>query len=614
MARSRWTPVAVLVTAGAMLLAACGDSGSRGSLTLGLTFEDAGWFQLRVFEGPATELLTAATGGRLLFDTGCLEIRSRTFEITDLEAGDDRSVVYEAFTGADCRRETRVSLGYRGGITVVAPPAEQPYYHVPLYNLGAVTPLPEDINLSASLAVRVDVCEVDAECADVVSPNGGCFKLPSGTGSNFWCVPTCRNSADCQTIQPRAVCDADLGWCFLRSPFPLNMEQPRAFGGAFALGNGDVLLAGGFGGLSGGNLIASGRAFERFDAGTGLFVRETIDGVPATAVGLSGYARLGPDRFAQAGGVLSVALTPGKAAPGFTLQIGSLGGDTCNADGCEPNVTDRLLIFDTARGRGAISRLPARLAMPAVVATTSEVLVIGGATPNGSGDAVDRSAAVWTCAVDAAMSAECEKLLDMSTGRAGASASCLDAACERILVLGGNATGAGLELIDRTGETPVTQAFTGPGSLGAIFGPQLCGDLIVGGGVGTTSAGGLGFNRVTTDEGLRIVPLETESQVFTPLFAAASALPGGGCWLAGGIDPAGGVLASVRRVTEQAVAPQELALSSARFGASAATIGSGPLAGGVIFAGGLDIDRSAASGSGDSGRVVFVRGAEVLRP
>ncbi|MCA9542607.1 MAG: hypothetical protein KC620_27110, partial [Myxococcales bacterium] len=42
-----------------------------------------------------------------------------------------------------------------------------------------------------------------------------------------------------------------------------NMEQPRAFGGAFALGNGDVLLAGGFGGLSGGNLIASGRATDQ---------------------------------------------------------------------------------------------------------------------------------------------------------------------------------------------------------------------------------------------------------------------------------------------------------------------------------------------------------------
>jgi hypothetical protein len=594
--------------------ACASSSDDTGRISFALSFEDAGWFQLRVFEGPVTELLTPAAGGRQLFDTGCLEIRSRTFEITDLEVGAGRSVVFEAFTGADCRREARVSLGYRGEITVVKPPAEQPYYHVPSYDFGAVTALPEDINLSASLAVKVDLCETDAECADKVSPGGGCFKigLPDASGSNFWCVPTCKNSADCETIHPQAVCDAEAGWCVLRSPFPLNMSEPRAFGGALETGDGSVLLAGGFGSLVGGSLLASERAFERFDAATGLFERAAIDGLPSTAVGLSGFAKLGTDRFAQVGGALSVSLAPGKPAAGFTLQFGALGGDTCTADGCEPNITDRVLVFDTARGRGTVTRLPVRLAMPAVVATADEILIFGGATPTGSGDATERSREVWRCEVTDSISATCDKLVDMAVARAGAAASCLDPACEQVLVVGGNGAGAGIEVIDRSDGAPQVRSFTGPGSLGTVFGPLLCGSRLIGGGVGTISAGGLGFTNISTDNGFRIEPLETQGQFFAPLFGAAAMQQSDDCWLAGGIDPQGTVLATVRRITTEAVAPDELRLSTPRFGAMAATMSAGPLAGSVVFAGGLGIQPAAEAG--EAGRVVFVRGAEVLRP
>jgi hypothetical protein len=615
MTRHRWTLRALALSA-AMLAVGCADGGdSTGRMTFALGFEDAGWFQLRVLEGPATELLTPAAGGRQVFDTGCLEIRSRTFEITDLEVGANRSVVFEAFAGADCRRETRVALGYRGAMTVVQASEEQPYYHVPTYGFGAVTSLPEDINLSASLAVKVDVCETDSECTDKVSPGGGCFKigLPDAAGSNFWCVPTCRNSADCQTIHPKAVCDADAGWCVLRSPFPLNMSEPRAFGGALEASDGSVIFAGGFGSLVGGNLIASERAFERFSASTGLFERLVIDGVPATAVGLSGFAKAGPSRFVQAGGALSVGLTPGKPAAGFTLQIGALGGDTCSTDGCEPNITDRLLVFDTARARGTVTRLPVRLVMPAVVAAGDEVLVIGGATPTGVGDATERSTTVWRCELDDALKATCETYVELGVARAGAAASCIDPDCLRVLVVGGNAAGAGIELIDRTSGTPEVSSFTGAGSLGAVFGPLLCGSRVIGGGVGTISAGGLGFTTISVDDGFRIEPLETQTSVFTPLFGAAAMLSNGDCWLAGGLSPEGTVLSTVRRITADAVAPQTLDLSTPRFGAMSATMSGGPLAGSVLFAGGLSIEPTAGAPS-EAGRVVFVRGAEVLRP
>ncbi len=618
MTRHRWAWRALALGVAA-LAAGCADGGDpTGRMTFALGFGDAGWFQLRVLEGPATELLTPAAGGRQVFDTGCLEIRSRTFEITDLEVGDNRSVVFEAFAGADCRRETRVALGYRGAMTVVKAPAEQPYYHVPTYSFGAVTSLPEDINLSASLAVKVDVCDNDSQCADKVSPGGGCFKigLPDAAGSNFWCVPTCHNSADCQTIHPKAVCDAGAGWCVLRSPFPLNMSEPRAFGGALEASDGSVILAGGFASLVGDKLIASASAFERFSASTGLFERLVIDGVPATAVGLSGFAKAGPSRFVQAGGALSVRLTPGKPTAGFTLQIGALGGDTCSTDGCEPNLTDRLLVFDTARARGVVTRLPVRLAMPAVVAAGNDVLVIGGAAPTGEGDGTERSKTVWRCELDDAMKATCTTLVELSVARAGAAASCLDADCLRVLVVGGNAAGAGVELIDRTGPsgaTPTVRAFTGAGSLGAVFGPLLCGSRIIGGGVGTTSAGGLGFTNISVGDDFHIEPLETETPVFTPLFGAAAMQDSGDCWLAGGISPDGAVLSTVRRITADAVAPQELALTTPRFGAMSATMSGGPLAGSVLFAGGLSIEPRAGPPD-EAGRIVFVRGAEVLRP
>ena len=78
-----------------------------------------------------------------------------------------------------------------------------------------------------------------------------------------------------------------------------------------------------------------------------------------------------------------------------------------------------------------------------------------------------------------------------------------------------------------------------------------------------------------------------------------------GCWVFGGIDPSGEVSDVAYQVTQAGVPPVSTTLQLPRYGARAAELGSGPLAGSVLVGGGL-------TRAGDALRVV--RGAELLRP
>ncbi|MGM0574251.1 MAG: hypothetical protein ACQEXJ_00770 [Myxococcota bacterium] len=600
--------------AAVLLVSACGDGETpdSGAVTIGLPYTGGGWFRMRVFEGPASDALT----GKVLFDTGCIEARSRTFEITDLDVGEDRSVVFEAFGGADCRLDDRVALGYRGGVDVKQDPEEQGHYHVPVFDTGAITDLPEDLNLSASTAVKVDFCDEDADCEGRVPVGGGCYKIAGEGGGDFnhWCVPTCESTADCQTLHPRSTCNRETGWCMMRSPFPLNMSEPRAFGHAATLSDGDVLLAGGFGRTVDGSLVASERAFERFDAATDLFTRQRIAGVPSGAVGLAGFAALGSDRFALAGGVLSADLEVTSTADRIGVDYAGLAGEYCGEDGCEPNMSDRLVVFDVATGdgEGAVTTLPVPLAMTAVVAVAPDrILLLGGMGAGGDGSATPRRE-ILDCRIETDLRATCERLGDLTTPRAGAAAVCADDACDDILVVGGNAGGSGAELIRLGGDEPDAVPVQGGDVPGRVFSPRLCGTRLVGGGGGPDHTGPVPFLDFEVSDGAATAtPLETPSEgLNAPLLPAVAEMATGHCWVAGGLRDDGAAEATVHRITDRAVAPDPLELHRSRFGGFAAPIQGGPLSGSVLIGGGMTLVSS-----GQDGVVVTpVRGAEVLRP
>ena len=94
----------------------CADASDSetGSLQLALRDGVGGWLRLRIFPDYPGEALEGATS----FDTKCLDAQSRTYELSNINAGENQWVVIEAFDSQDCSDESRVELGYRGAIDI----------------------------------------------------------------------------------------------------------------------------------------------------------------------------------------------------------------------------------------------------------------------------------------------------------------------------------------------------------------------------------------------------------------------------------------------------------------------------------------------------------------
>jgi|GEM_PF-1616903 len=572
----------------------CADAGEgQGVGTVQLALRDGvgGWLRLRIFpEDPG-----AALEGATSFDTACLDAQSRTYELTNIDAGEDQWVVIEAFDEQDCNAGSRVEIGYRGGVDIREGEVA-PYYHVPLYEEGGVTTLPEGLNISASLAKSIEFCDPGNDSACPAAHAGHtCY---DALKPQYWCVPACSTSADCQEFHPRAICQAATGWCVLNSPFPLNLSEPRAFGGAGTLSNGDAAFMGGFGRITAGRLLPGNQPVETFNQRTGLFELRKVDGLGSWGgAGMSGVAALGNDRFVLVGGYTEASIN-------YT-------GSAANRELLLTNVTrtDELVVMDLQSNTGGVTVLPRPLAESAVVALSeTSFLIIGGNSLGTDGNS-DISNEVWQCSLPAgSVTAECQSAGTLAHPRASAAASCLNDECTRILVVGGRGDDTGVaEVLTVSGDSVTSQGLSVSGPLGGLKRASLCGTRLVGG----SSANTVGSQNpvvLSVDGGtLTATAVGTTTLSVWPSVGPQQA--NGDCWVAGGVDGNGAASTDVFRITPEGKAPNPPALGRGRFGALTAWVSGGPIDGAILYGGGLKLTGTADSGSSD-----IVRGVEVLKP
>ncbi len=596
MRRGPFAGVALGVVAGLGLAAGgCADQleDDTGTLVVGLRDDTGGWFRLRIFSSQPN----AALEGDEIYGTGCLEAKSRTYELTRIPSGTDRWVVIESFQSATCDAAVRQEMGFRGGVEIPRG-GTAPYFHVPLYDEHGLTALPEDINISASLAEPIDTCLTDAHCEAEFGAGYACFdeQKPS-----YWCLPSCDANADCAGYHPDATCDLPTGYCILRSPFPLNLSEPRALGHAVDLSDGSVAFLGGYGLVSAGRLQAGQHAVEVFDATLGLFTRPEIAGLDALP-GLSGLARLSSDRVALVGGAGSLTLNWSGSGSGLTLEGAAPTGGTCPGATCVGELSDALVVVDFASGQATTQTLPTAIAMPAVaVLDDGRLLVMGGLVEGDEG--VQPTDATWLCSVGG----DCEPGPTLSTPRAGATVACLGEACAERVLVGGNTTGKLAEAIEVDGDEVAFATLLEADLPARVFGAQTCGATLVAGAATPTGVGGVTPARLAREgSDLNGTAVPTDAIEALPLWPAVAAMPGGGCWIFGGLDGDGRVSATTFRATPANLPATTFDMSRGRFGAMAAPIGAGPLTGSVVVGGGLRLI--------DGNGVGFVRGAEVLRP
>jgi hypothetical protein len=582
-----------LILPGLLLALTACDSGAvvgRASFALEA---DASFFRLRIFATAPD----ASLSGKTLFDTGCIDQQSRTYELTNIPVGEGYSVVYEGYPSAGCASSQRLAVGFRGGVAITKD--DQPYYHVQIYPTGGVATLPEDLNLSASNARPVDACAIDSDCG----AKSLCY---DDAAPAYWCVPTCVSTADCASLHPRATCDTAAGWCLLMSPFPLNLSEARAFGQAATLDNGDVAF---FGGLKREGVASAGETasfigtsfpLERFDAQTGLFAELTVTGLEDSPGGAFGFAALGNDRFVAVGGLARAQM--GYGASGV-LDIQA----TWSQD-----LLGQIIVWDLATGRGKLSPLGQGQARATVVPLSADrFLAIGGISP--AGISADVRKTTLLCEIAADLTTSCQPGPQLDTARQAPAAACLDTACDRILVLGGNSGGKLAEVLDLA--LSKTTPLTTKGLPERLFNPILCGLDIVSGSLDLNKANPTIATRLKLDEagleGNPLVGAPATSYLSTVAQASPTTGSNSNCLIAGGLDAAG-FNGRIVQVGSARFDVQSASLGRPRFAGQAAIIGAGPLMGRVLFAGGLALPG--APDAPTSGGLGVVRGAEVFTP
>lgn len=555
--------------------AACADGDAVGMARFALG--DAAFFRLRIFAEVPTSLAADS-----LFDTGCLQQQSRTYELSNIPVGSDYTVVYEGFSAASCHAASAVAVGYRGGVSIAT--GDAPYFHVQVYPSGGVATLPEEINLSASVARAVDFCEGEGDCA----ADEACYDAAK---PEYWCVPTCSSDADCRDIHVRASCDTSAGWCVLRSPFPLNLSEPRAFGAATTLSDGDVLFVGGARQDGVGTLLPTLYPLERFDAQTGLFAAASVAEELPKIGGEFGFTALTADRFVTVGGFVKARLT----WSGSGLEVTNESSD----------VSADVIVWDLsdAVGHAQTTTLARSVARPTVLKLAADrFFVVGGLVVSGPG--LETTRATTVCSVSEGK-ATCEAGPTLVHPRQAPAASCIDEACARVLIVGGNPGGSIAEVVDLDAGT--AEALSGTGLPDKLFGGVLCGlDLVAGSEELARSAPFSPLRLSLADGGLTGTVIEGVGETS---YLPAVARTGDSCWVAGGLDGTNGIQSNGGRFirsVDGSVSALAATLGNGRFGAVAAVIGSGLLAGRLVVAGGVELTGN--------GPVKVVRGAEVLSP
>ena len=575
-----------------------GSDGTQATLRLGLSsFEDAAaWLRLTTYgdrvSGDVAELLV---------DSGCLPIVSEVYELTGLEVGDDRSVVIEGFTSAECKAEDRTVFGYRGGISITEGDA-LPHYHVPLYREPGVTSLPEDLNISQGVGLQVDYCDVGLaapQCEGNFSTASYCHRDGASDGEDvYWCVPTCERDSDCAPYHVQATCSPSTGWCMLETPFPLNLSSPRAFGHAAALPDGGVAFVGGFGSLDQGVLKSAEKFVEAFDPRTGIFTDLHLQGAQPQSMGLSGFEVMSDGRIVSVGGLLKASVQWTEEKAGARLMIA---GDATATDAVQGAV-----VIDAENGLIATSQIPEGVVSPSIVDIGADhLLVVGGMVGEGTG--LVPSKGVWRCSVGSTGGLTCADVGRLQVPRVAPGLACLGSTCAEVLVIGGNEAGKVIEILanlDGAVESAIVEAES---AFQVLHGPAMCGLRVVGASSQSDKAGGVPplFLKPSAG-GVSIKTLPMGPLDSLPLWPAVVQLVSGSCWVGGGLAAEGQVSDTLFLATSNGVHPTlHYRLEQPRFGAAGAEILEGPLTHAMVFGGGLTVV---------DGEVTLVKGAEVLLP
>ncbi len=211
------------------------------------------------------------------FQSGCFGA-SLAFQVNRVKVGSGYTLVYEGYSDApltDGDRtvpvcETLSALGVRGDVSITADGTGQAFYFIQLNRRDAVTayPLPGPDLDPAGTGLP---CDDDAYCRELIA----CDATENCPGGQKY------------RVHPQAVCDE--GFCRLSSLFPLNVGSGRAFHAAASVGDGTVLLVGGFEALDATGMAASSPPrTEDFHANTSLFAAPAVagldEGLAASAV------------------------------------------------------------------------------------------------------------------------------------------------------------------------------------------------------------------------------------------------------------------------------------------------------------------------------------------
>ncbi|MCC6624376.1 MAG: hypothetical protein IT385_24205 [Deltaproteobacteria bacterium] len=570
------------------LAAGCADAPELGSARFPLT--EANFFRLRIFEAPADML----SGQDPVFDTGCIQRQSRTYELSNIPVGSGYAVVYEGFAIASCAETSRVEIGFRGLVDIEK--GKEPYYHVPVYPAGRVAPLPENLNLSASVAEPIDFCDGADDCGGELDV---CYDVAR---PEYWCVPSCRADADCVDLHPLATCDLATEWCMLRSPYPFNLSEPRAWGAAVTLPDGDVLFVGGLRDSPGG-FGPTRHWLERFDAELGLLAPAEVTGAESVPAGRFGFASLSSQRHVTVGGVRAlsgVAWNP--AGEGLVVEA-----EWSTA------LMDSIVVFEPdasgAGGRATSSSLSRAVSEPAVLPLGADRFwVAGGLVVSGPTLAATKATSVCTVAED--LSVTCEAGVELKQPRFAPAVACLDAACARVLVVGGNVSGRVGEIVDLGAQT--VEALETLGLADKAFYPRLCGNLLVGGSALASSPQPFPPVRLSIDgrllEGSALQGAATTSVLLGALVGGQTTFADpAGCLIGGGFGGDGALAAIHQAGASGVVKVADATFGQARFAAVGAVIGAGVLDGRVVFGGGLAFPAGI-------GPAQVVRGLEVFTP
>jgi hypothetical protein len=478
LAAARHASSGLAVVAALLALAlGCGARTSGGPTIHGPDESGTGRISLALQGDPATGALTDATivGFRVRFhDTKpaslaeapyfystCWEA-SAGFTVDHLKIGNGFTIVYEGYSDSTCSASSLAALGVRGDVSIQENGTGDAYYYIQVNRKGAFTAFPTpgaDLNPSKGgvACPTDDFCRELIDCPDETCPYGKFQSCDVATDANCSCPdtqPACKTGQKyvAYRVHPAAVCDVvGGGICRLKSLFPLNTEERRAFHAALPLAGGRVELVGGVNAAEAKRLSVQGPATEGFDGALSLFFDSILDDTRDRFALATPVAVGDGTRFVLIGGASAVGV---RNVGGVVLPAPA--PETCTtAAQCTLSLTANYSVLDLDTGTVTQGELPFSTegAVATAVATgdgTTRLFVRPGLVLKTGGAKVEiaANATSYLCDLDDASQLTCAAIAGTDTGiqRAGATGVCLKgtaAGCEEFMVLGGNAPAAG---------------------------------------------------------------------------------------------------------------------------------------------------------------------------